>query len=864
MRLLPRVISLIYFIYSVEAFTQWTDDGPITKIANPDVEESTLSTGKKIKFWRQNGNYMQNGVRFVDMAQSYFDIQQHCEANGMQVFLPSNQAETDEMVALIPNTLSYDNITLKTTEDIYSGLYIRMSDMDYEGCWKTTGTNGVDHPFSKMFPGTNCPIQAFPHIVNNAVLDDGYDNQSGEDFMMLTPSGEFHDVSHMVSLLDGTYSATFLETNPDWNDDELETPHKNAWHGLLRVCEDKSSPEPCAEADYADYFCAGFQKDLKAITGAKSYDDAVSSCGGLGIGWDLWYPESKEEETTTFSVMGASGPHWVRDQGTFQCRYNPKGEDPHDSVSDHYVVSNDNYKLLGYDGASTHSVICEKVQDQYKTEREVCDSSYVPPVVGDVPVTNTAGTTRNLTYIGKTTYQRAHAICEAKGKQMFLPRDLGEMNDVYKIFYNNTPTKEYFETTDYQELIKRPSMWIRYTDQDHEHCWETDDACSGGMKWTAWAYRWFTRKEIGYYPKGEVLQNTYLDDKLSPRYWLRNTTQFLHQPDNWGVTKSKLVAYARRFNEYGQQYAAVEGTSALATKPAGANWRWKPHNRDNGYPDHGILPYYGLMHDTYNVYNRGFGFCEEKGATCEEMNIIEHGANGQCLSRSMLSNTVEKLATKMTYAEGKAACAAKDMIIWMPDNVVEQNTIATDLNLAPDDEVWLRLSFADGTSPSCSSNGCTTKSCCCPSGNEDQCTPASINLWKSTSSPGESGVGTWRIDWADTNSINPEDPGPPHDGVTSFTTDPPSCRSTAPFYHWATDEPRNFKAIGKQHRNPTAAESANIYAVYSHSKSGISPGTSKDNNGDWVSKSGTDTAWVLCQTRDYFRHKIIKRCDVDQ
>ena len=48
---------------------------------------------------------------------------------------------------------------------------------------------------------------------------------------------------------------------------------------------------------------------------------------------------------------------------------------------------------------------------------------------------------------------------------MFLPRDLGEMNDVYKIFYNNTPTKDYFETTDYQELIKRPSMWIRYTDQ---------------------------------------------------------------------------------------------------------------------------------------------------------------------------------------------------------------------------------------------------------------------------------------------------------------------------------------------------------------------------------------------------------------
>ena len=35
---------------------------------------------------------------------------------------------------------------------------------------------------------------------------------------------------------------------------------------------------------------------------------------------------------------------------------------------------------------------------------------------------------------------------------------------------------------------------------------------------------------------------------------------------------------------------------------------------------------------------------------------------------------------------------------------------------------------------------------------------------------------------------------------------------------------------------------------------------SKDLNGDWVSKSGTDKAIVLCQTRDYWRHFILKRC----
>ena len=43
------------------------------------------------------------------------------------------------------------------------------------------------------------------------------------------------------------------------------------------------------------------------------------------------------------------------------------------------------------------------------------------------------------------------------------------------------------------------------------------------------------------------------------RYWMQNHTQWLNQPDNWGTTKSKMIEYAKRFNEYGQQYAAIEG-----------------------------------------------------------------------------------------------------------------------------------------------------------------------------------------------------------------------------------------------------------------------------------------------------------------
>ena len=53
------------------------------------------------------------------------------------------------------------------------------------------------------------------------------------------------------------------------------------------------------------------------------------------------------------------------------------------------------------------------------------------------------------------------------------------------------------------------------------------------------------------------------------------------------------------------------------------------------------------------------------------------------------------------------------------------------------------------------------------------------------------------------------------------------------------------------------------YAAYSHTHSGISGGTSKDVNGDWVSRTETDTAWVLCQTRDHWKHKVVKQCDID-
>ena len=49
----------------------------------------------------------------------------------MSVFLPASQAEIDEVVDIIPDTLVKKEIDGRTeiVEDIYSGLYIRMSDM---------------------------------------------------------------------------------------------------------------------------------------------------------------------------------------------------------------------------------------------------------------------------------------------------------------------------------------------------------------------------------------------------------------------------------------------------------------------------------------------------------------------------------------------------------------------------------------------------------------------------------------------------------------------------------------------------------------------------------------------------------------
>ena len=135
------------------------------------------------------------------------------------------------------------------------------------------------------------------------------------------------------------------------------------------------------------------------------------------------------------------------------------------------------------------------------------------------------------------------------GKQLFLPRDREEIQDVFNIFYKTVlpdesdpilgepkPSYQYFEDNGYTELKKRPSAWIRYTDQgsyesysmiylyritykvilsirflEAEHCWLSDDQCNGGMKWTQWAYRWKSRISVGYYPRGQILQNSNLD-----------------------------------------------------------------------------------------------------------------------------------------------------------------------------------------------------------------------------------------------------------------------------------------------------------------------------------------------------------------
>ena len=81
----------------------------------------------------------------------------------------------------------------------------------------------------------------------------------------------------------------------------------------------------------------------------------------------------------------------------------------------------------------------------------------------------------------------------------------------------------------------------------------------------------------------------------------------------------------------------------------------------------------------------------KKATNCETMNIVAHEEDeSTCMSRSYVSSSVKKLSTKMTYEEGKAACAAEDMILWMPDNLVDQNKVAAKMGLGDNAEVWLR------------------------------------------------------------------------------------------------------------------------------------------------------------------------------
>ena len=65
------------------------------------------------------------------------------------------------------------------------------------------------------------------------------------------------------------------------------------------------------------------------------------------------------------------------------------------------------------------------------------------------------------------------------GKQLFLPRDRNEIQDVFNIFHKVDLGSEvlgkpkdsyaYFENNGYTELKYRPSAWIRYTDQGEQY-----------------------------------------------------------------------------------------------------------------------------------------------------------------------------------------------------------------------------------------------------------------------------------------------------------------------------------------------------------------------------------------------------------
>ena len=120
--------------------------------------------------------------------------------------------------------------------------------------------------------------------------------------------------------------------------------------------------------------------------------------------------------------------------------------------------------------------------------------------------------------------------------------------------------------------------------------------------------------------------------------------------------------------------------------------------------------------------------------------------------------------------------------------------------------------------PSCSppdnpnDNTCTEDNCCCANGVE--CKITEVDDWDNV--PGVNNVGHWYIDWTNTNSLTPTDPAPQAFGFSFDSTmrpigwdndeywnleKPPTCRTPAKYYHWATDEPKNFKAIGKGYKD---------------------------------------------------------------
>ena len=135
--------------------------------------------------------------------------------------------------------------------------------------------------------------------------------------------------------------------------------------------------------------------------------------------------------------------------------------------------------------------------------------------------------------------------------------------------------------------------------------------------------------------------------------------------------------------------------------------------------------------------------------------------------------------------------------------------------------ISLLIWISKGKHPHCGQTPCTEDFCCCEDPTK-RCKYRELSQF--TNDPGKDGVGTWRIDYEKTNSLTPTDPGPMHLGFSQFSTldfnghknwtlvednpdyykndgenTPPWCRTKALYYHWATDEPKNFKAVGKSY-----------------------------------------------------------------